>query len=148
MKYTPCFVSSDEDRIACYRVRYKVYVDEKGFEPPNESMLESDGFDEGALHIGIRYEGLIVGTVRIIFHGSIGEISRFCILPEHRCPESIRALIDALLFASTEKGLICWVAFMEPALFRLLVQYGVYFCPVGPIVEHRGWRQFGVYELN
>lgn len=155
MKYVPVWALSKENREACYAVRYAVYVEEKGFEPPNDSGLESDALDEMALHIGIRslrdahntIRGDIVGTVRIIPYGSVGEISRFCILAEHRCPGAVQQLIDALRFASEGWHLTHWVALMEPRLFRLLSKYGVQFTPIGPLLDYRGKRQFGIYEL-
>ena len=58
-----------------YRLRYKVYCDEWGFEKPEDHPdgLEHDRFDEYSVHFAaIDRKGDVIGTVRIILESSLG----------------------------------------------------------------------------
>ena len=107
-----------------YRLRYKVYCDEWGFEKPEDypTGLESDNFDEHSSHFAAiekKDSGQLIGTVRIILHSPlgfpiehhctidadlsgidrkrIGEISRFAVSKEYR-----RRLADRIMFDGEE----------------------------------------------
>lgn len=146
--YRAVLAVTPADRAACYRVRHRVYVDEQGYEPPRPDGLETDALDAVADHIALSDDGRVVGTARLIAHGTVGEISRFCVLRGNRCPAAMTELIERLYIASWMRRLTHWVALMEPALFRLLARHGVEFIPVGPAVSYRGPRRFGVADLR
>ena len=59
-----------------YKLRYKVYCDEWGFERPEDHPggIERDEFDEHSVHfVAIRKDNQqLVGTTRIIFHSKLG----------------------------------------------------------------------------
>jgi len=50
-------------------------------------------------------------------------------------------LMKATLHMSIEHGITDWFAVMEPSLLRLLSRFGIYFKPIGPLVEYHGLRQ-------
>lgn len=102
-----------------YRLRYKVYCDEWGFEKPEDHSggLEIDQYDAQSVHIGalLKETGLLIGTIRIILHSNmgfpiekhchiekdlswldkarIGEISRLAVSKDYR-----RRAVDKLLY--------------------------------------------------
>ena len=86
------------------------------------------------------------------------EISRFAISKEYRrrtheaLKNSIRqhpslmryitlGLLRAIIQMSMKHGITDWYAIMEPSLLRTLSGFGIYFMPIGPLVEHHGMRQ-------
>lgn len=50
-------------------------------------------------------------------------------------------LFAAIVRMSVDQGVTHWFAVMEPTLLRLLQRFGIYFPPVGPIVDHHGLRR-------
>jgi N-acyl amino acid synthase of PEP-CTERM/exosortase system len=80
------------------------------------------------------------------------EISRFALSKKLRklvdgdCPKNLRCsivlgLMKAIVQMSWKYGITDWLAVMEPSLLRLLRRFGIYFAPVGPMVEYHGVRQ-------
>lgn len=71
--------NSDELRREVYRLRYQVYCAERGFENPDQfaAGLEADRYDEHASHALVRHRqsGLVVGVVRLVSRGGVGESS-------------------------------------------------------------------------
>ena len=71
-----------------FRLRYRVYCEERGFERPEDHPdgLEVDRFDVHARHFAsYNSGGNMVGTVRIILHSDEGfPIERNCRLDEDR----------------------------------------------------------------
>jgi len=56
-------------------------------------------------------------------------------------PHITLGLLTAVGRMSKQNGITHWCAIMEPALLRLLARLGVYFSPIGSLVEYHGWRQ-------
>lgn len=56
-------------------------------------------------------------------------------------PQITIGLIAATFHMSAEEGIKYWFAMMEPSLLRLLTRFGIYFTPIGDVIEHRGRRQ-------
>ena len=54
------------------RLRYKVYVEEKGWEPPNEYELENDVYDDFSYHFGVYVDEELIGSARLIDGRRIG----------------------------------------------------------------------------
>ena len=54
------------------RLRYKVYVEEKGWEPPNEYELENDVYDDSSYHFGVYVDEELIGSARLIDGRRIG----------------------------------------------------------------------------
>jgi N-acyl amino acid synthase of PEP-CTERM/exosortase system len=50
-------------------------------------------------------------------------------------------LLQILLRQSVERGVIYWVAVMEPKMLRMLAAIGIRYTPVGGLVVHHGLRQ-------
>jgi len=98
---------------------------------------------------------------------STGEVSRFCISRQFRRratdtlydqmeneptgpsetgerrsgPLMRLGLIQILIRMSMEHGITHWCALMEPTLLRMLDAMAIRFKPIGPLIEHHGWRQ-------
>lgn len=104
----------------------------------------------------------------------MGEISRFCVTKEFRrriedlalqlkyfpansemnadewrrvIPNMTLGLIEWLVRFSVREGLTHWCAVMEPKLLRLLGRLGIYFEPIGGLVDYHGRRQPCFVEL-
>lgn len=96
----------------------------------------------------------------------IAEISRFCVSKDFRrrrgdglypnihdpeptspaeerrvIPHMTLGLIEALVRMSVQHNITHWCAVMEPTLLRLLSRLGIYFDPIGPLVDYHGQRQ-------
>jgi N-acyl amino acid synthase of PEP-CTERM/exosortase system len=56
-------------------------------------------------------------------------------------PSIMLGLMRATMRMSHEHGITDWLAVMEPTLLRLLSRFGIYFQPIGPMVEYHGFRQ-------
>ncbi|NMC75460.1 MAG: PEP-CTERM/exosortase system-associated acyltransferase [Geobacteraceae bacterium] len=68
-----------------YRLRYKVYCDEWGFEKPEDHPggLEIDEYDRHSVHMGAfcRESGRLIGTIRLILNSELGfPIEKHCTL--------------------------------------------------------------------
>lgn len=50
-------------------------------------------------------------------------------------------LMNGIVRMSAEHGITEWFAVMEPTLLRLLARFGIYFSPIGPMVDYHGMRQ-------
>jgi N-acyl amino acid synthase of PEP-CTERM/exosortase system len=50
-------------------------------------------------------------------------------------------LIRGLIQMSLEHGITDWFAVMEPSLLRLLARFGIYFKPLGTLIDYHGMRQ-------
>jgi N-acyl-L-homoserine lactone synthetase len=159
---------SPAQMLEAQQLRYRVYCEERGFEPGNNG-LEQDEFDPASRHVLVRSRrtGAVLGTVRVVLSDtgldgfpmrraceawvlgplpamSTGEISRFA-LARDRSGVSPAAgalmrlsLVRGLVRISAEHGLTHWCAIMERTLLRLLRATGIHFLPVGPVVEYHG----------
>jgi N-acyl amino acid synthase of PEP-CTERM/exosortase system len=63
-------------------------------------------------------------------------------------PHITLALIACLIRMNYQHGLTHWYAVMETALIRFLSQIGIYFTPIGPIVDYHGKRQPCIIEVE
>lgn len=97
---------------------------------------------------------------RLLHKSRSAEISRFAIskdfcrraadchpLQESRderkasMPNLTLGLMNGIVRMSAENGISDWFAVMEPTLLRLLSRFGIYFSPIGPMVNYHGMRQ-------
>ena len=92
------FATMPEQRNDVYKIRYRVYCDEFGYEPAEEfpEALEHDRFDENSLHCLIKHKGSQrpAGCVRLVTTGNDGLQS----LPmETYCADSLdREFLESL----------------------------------------------------
>lgn len=68
-----------------FKLRYKVYCDEWGFEKPEDHPegLESDEYDQHSVHLGAfcQDSGKLIGTIRLILNSELGfPIENHCTL--------------------------------------------------------------------
>lgn len=101
---------------------------------------------------------------KMFYPGRAAEISRFCISKEFRqtllpeesacettpwsdtgkqdlIPYITLGLMKGIVQMSAEHGVTDLFAVMEPSLLRLLTRFGIFFKPIGPIVQYHGMRQ-------
>lgn len=82
MKFIAQRITDEEGLKEIYRLRYKVYVEEWGFEKPEEhpAGLEMNEYDKTSVHFATKdTEGQIVGTVRLILNSPLGfPIEKYC----------------------------------------------------------------------
>jgi N-acyl-L-homoserine lactone synthetase len=82
MVFTAYPVTEKEELKEIYRLRYKIYVVEWGFEKPENhpNGFETDEFDEYSVHFATRADnGELVGTIRLILNPPGGfPIERHC----------------------------------------------------------------------
>jgi len=57
-------------------------------------------------------------------------------------------LIRGLIQMSLDHGITDWFAVMEPALLRLLSRFGIYFKPLGSLINYHGMRQPSHIKVN
>ena len=136
---------SDELQQVCFRLRYEVYAENRGWEGENPNRKETDPFDQYSEHALVFIDGLAVATVRVVFNqggplpchllcggetSASAEISRFAyarqLLPTYR-RDVITFLLKASVALCRERQATTVAAFMEPALIRRLRVLGV--CP-------------------
>jgi len=51
------------------------------------------------------------------------------------------SMVQFVLRQSIERRVLYWTAVMEPMLLRMLDRMGIHFRPIGPVVNHHGFRQ-------
>ncbi|GBE41831.1 autoinducer synthetase [bacterium BMS3Bbin09] len=82
MSFKVIRVSDENEMKAIYKLRYKVYCEEWGFEEPEKyhDRQETDEFDKNAVHFAaIDDSGKTVGTVRLILFSTDGfPIEKYC----------------------------------------------------------------------
>jgi N-acyl-L-homoserine lactone synthetase len=88
MSFTVNRVSGEKELTEIYRLRYKIYCLEWGFEKPenHSSEILTDIYDNHSLHFAARdYLGKIVGAVRLILHSEQGfPIEKYCLLDSNK----------------------------------------------------------------
>jgi len=160
------------------RLRYRVYCEERGFEP-GDGGLEQDEYDDSSRHVLVRsrQSGQVYGTVRLVLVNDeakgfpmervcedwvlgplprrhTAEISRFALTRDRAGLSPAAAslmrlfLTQGIIAWSGELGLTHWCAIMEKTLLRLLRSSAIYFLPVGPAVEYHGIRQPAIFALE
>lgn len=75
MPFKVSLVTDEKELAAVFKLRYKVYCQEWGFEKPENypDRLEMDDYDKNSLHFAAKDDsGKIVGTVRLILGSSQG----------------------------------------------------------------------------
>ena len=70
------------------------------------------------------------------WYGELSTVDRSYLIPTITL-----GLFKATLQMSFEHGITDWFAVMEPSLLRLLTRFGIYFQPLGPVIEYHGLRQ-------
>jgi N-acyl-L-homoserine lactone synthetase len=110
------------------RLRYKVYCEERGFEP-GANGLEQDDFDDMARHVLIRARrtGAVLGTVRVVL-GSDG--TGHASFPMHRvCAEYVLAPLPAAATGEISRFALSrerpGLSAASAALMRLFLMRGI-----------------------
>ncbi len=88
-------VMRSDDLAQCHALRRAVFIEEQNV-PEHE---EVDGRDGDALHFLAWFEGVPVGSARVLLIGETGKIGRVCVLRAHRGKGIGVALIRAALEA-------------------------------------------------
>lgn len=128
--FTAIFHPTDYRMDGIYGLRYKVYCQERGFENPADfpDGIETDEYDEHAVHFATIRNNRIIGTARIILNtgngfplekharidgdilndinrNNIGEISRFAFSKEYRKRFPHNPLPDYQSFAASRESI-------------------------------------------
>ncbi len=160
-----CILADTEELLTeCYRLRYQIYCIETKFEDYRNypDGLEYDRYDASSIHSLLRVNGIFVGHVRLVFQtdklrsfpvqevckhrllersGTV-EGSRICVSSERVKQAGINhsgllvALVKAMIKISQQNAVTGWCGFMEPRFLRRLEVLGIYFEPLGALVEH------------
>ena len=82
MNFVAQKVTDDKELTKIYKLRYKIYVDEWGFEKPENhpNDIETDEYDKNSVHFATRDDtGELIGTIRLIVNppGKF-PIERYC----------------------------------------------------------------------
>lgn len=89
--FSICLATTPEQRLAAYRLRYRVYCQELRYENPElfPNGAESDAFDERSLHCLVihRRSGLAAGCVRLV--QSPGELHETPLPMEKHCAHAL-----------------------------------------------------------
>ena len=161
---------SENELKEVYKLRYKVYCQEKKFESEGayESQYEMDEYDDYSIHFIAKVNEDIIGTARLILNNPIGfpveknckldmsidkkrseqtaEISRFAISKQminsagYSRSGLMIGLISELYKESKILGIECFHAAMGKGLQRLLTNCGIMFIQNGPVVDYHGPR--------
>jgi len=170
-------VEKEDDLEDVYRLRYRIYCLEKGFEPKEKypDGIEMDEYDVYSIHFIARVFEEAVGTARLILNNPLGfpaekycktDIASFSIRKEQTVEISRFAvsntLVRALNFDRTniliglfreiyqetkQLGIEHVCAAMGESLQRLLCKYGILFSPLGPVVDYHGPRAFHLSSM-
>jgi GNAT superfamily N-acetyltransferase len=146
---------AEEERKACFAIRYGVYIDEFRWFEDDGTGLESDEHDAGALLLLARLDGRAAGTARLIFSssgslpserhlspdkvaglrqiGDIAEISRITVAREFRSRGLAYTLRDRLFEEAGKRGIAALLidTFIE-----------------GPMTWKRIWEESGFRPLG
>ena len=138
---------SDFELHSCYRLRYKVYCEEKRWISPDNfpDKMEKDEYDAKAVHVIAMNEDFeIVGLMRIINNKdyqrlpyldhpgmkgkslqakNIAELSRFVVTANSSRYYVLKGLIRGVYQVSRRMGIDNWVFVCEPSLPRLLSMF-------------------------
>src|SRR5437867_11213315 len=74
-KFRFIHVESEDLKRAIYRLRYQIYVEEFGFERPEDhpNGLEIDQYDQYSIYVAaLNAADEVIGTVRLVLHSAHG----------------------------------------------------------------------------
>ncbi len=154
-----------DEREAVFRLRHDAYCGPGKDLPAQPDGLEQDVYDEGAILEAARMEGVLVGTIRVIFpregkllieelgqplppHLSMdctSEISRI-VVDRLRLPMCVYtplisvALYHRARFDSLQVGQENWVFDANPKSLRTIRRMRWNIASLGPALEHHGQR--------
>ncbi len=146
-----------------HRLRYQVYVEEFGFERPEDHPggLEIDPWDPHSIHFVCLYHGEIIGTLRLVLDSVLGlpvtqavaidiqapsssaEISRLAVTREFRQREKADPIItlglyQAMYHESKRRGITHWYMITDNHVKNLLEAFGFRFHAVGGHFDYHG----------
>lgn len=159
MPLTVRFASTDEDREAIWRLRYRIYVEEMGYDfgATPDRRLPDNPLRNNRLLLA-EQEGAVVGTLAIDWGGDLafGEedrkvyqldrflavlaperlmiVTRFMSTPEARLGETPELLLDTALRFALERGVAVIFLDCRPHLINFYLRLG--FRPYAPTASH------------
>ncbi len=164
---------SDYELQSSYRLRFKVYCEEKGWmssaDYPNG--METDSYDSKAIHVIAMDDNYqVVGNMRILpaeyysklpyeshpglFRGyrkavHVAELSRLIVTATKNRIEVTHGILRATYQISKEMGLENWIFVLEPSLVRLLGRFGFYLNAVGtPSMYFGGFTMASICNIE
>ncbi len=163
-------VETEEELLEVYNLRFKVYCQERGFEPetsyPDHRM--QDEYDAYSMHFIARIGHETVGTSRVVLNNPIGfpiekhcrinkpmhglmreqivEVSRLAVSKDiirssgHNRCGIVLGLIREMVLETRPLGIIYYYAAMTKSLQKLLDKCNITFFQIGPEVDYHGLR--------
>lgn len=52
-RFHSCILTTEDELKRAYRLRYRIFVEQYKFEPANDARLETDAYDQRAVHVGL-----------------------------------------------------------------------------------------------
>lgn len=163
---------SDFELQSCYRLRYKVYCEEKRWISTSKfpDKMESDEYDAKAVHvIALNHDFEVIGLMRILRAQdfprlpyldhpgmkektlqatNIAELSRFVVTADESRYYVLKGLIRGVYQCSRKMGIDNWVFVCEPSLPRLLGMFRFYTDRVClPTKYYGGLTQVGLINI-
>ncbi len=137
-------VETEKELLECFRLRYKVFVQEFGVVAPKDpdSGLDQDEFDKDSVHLSLKVDNKLVGAMRLIpagkrpnFRGlyeidfdldsdKVLEVSRVAVLREKRGDAKLfYKLMHFIFLYAKASGYKYFCGTFRPALFRKLQEH-------------------------
>ena len=141
---------SDFELRSCYRLRYKVYCEEKRWISPSKfpDKMEIDEYDARAVHvIALNEDFEVVGLMRILRAedypklpyqdhpamkgkglklANMAELSRFIVTAGQNRYQTVKGLLRAVYQTCRQMGIDHWAFMYEASLQRLLASFKFY----------------------
>jgi N-acyl-L-homoserine lactone synthetase len=168
MQFQPRVLDGDPRLLdECYRLRYRVYCEEKRFLDASDypDGREIDEFDAVAIHVGaVDADGEVAGVARVVAPNPLGyPLSRHCSFFPHvrldepgmrtvecsrimisrhyaqrRRTEPFLTIVKGVMQQAKRTGATHLIGATEPGFFRLIVLHGMPWRVAGPAVDYFG----------
>lgn len=173
MEYFFKIADSDYEFELAFRLRYKVYCEEKKWLKQKDypDGIEKDGYDDKAVHvIAFDEDFRLVGNMRILKQEDFGrlpfedhpslsgrkisfpalaELSRFVIRTDGNSLRLAQGILRAVYQTVDKLGIENCIDICEPSLIRLVTRFKVYFEPLAPpSLYYGGFTQPALLDIR
>lgn len=126
-------IAQTDDLTTCLVLRRRVFIDEQGV----SEAEETDGLDNGALHLLAWKEDKPVGTARLLIRGDTAKIGRVCVLQDQRGGGlGARLIMAALEIAGAQAGVTRAILGAQVQALGFYEKLG--FVAFGPVYDDAG----------
>ena len=118
-------------------------------EIPRDSLAEISRF---SISKAIKGKCLERPSMRVVGGSDIASGDVACdqnrMVSQRMLPLMTIGLFAGIVRMSAQHNITHWLAVMEPTLLRFLTRFGIYFQPVGPLVDYHGKRQPAIGAID